>query len=251
MFLWNLASILYVVTSTGFLTGLWYSLYKTLKSRYRLEGEYTARIIAAFHGAVCVVLATICMAQGSDPLNKPGESNTPLETLTLQISVGYFVYDFVWCVKYQPEPKIMLLHHLASIFAMCYITILGRSGPEAIGGLCSMEVTNPLLQARWFLKHHNQKNTYLYWIVEYLFFGMFISVRLVYGSFLLHSVLTSELSNIVVKLSTISLYLISLAFMYNIVSIVLYRVRRKPQRTRLSALLEPESSKDVKRRSLE
>lgn len=56
---------------------------------------------------------------------------------------------------------------------------------------------------------------------------LFLSVRLVYGSYLLHSVLMSTKTNAIVKLITISLFLISLAFVQNIVSIVIYRLKRK------------------------
>uniref|UniRef100_A0A0A9XJP4 Transmembrane protein 136 n=1 Tax=Lygus hesperus TaxID=30085 RepID=A0A0A9XJP4_LYGHE len=245
----TLAALFYVITSTSVLTTLWYSLYIVLKRRYNLEGEYTTRIIAAFHGGLCVVLAAICLANGPNPLYSPGEPNTVMQIITMQISVGYFVYDFVWCVIYQPEPKIMLIHHLASIFAMSYIIILGRSGAEAIGGLCSMEVTNPLLQSRWFLRYYDKKDSFLFWTVEYLFFGLFLSVRLVYGSYLLHAVLMSENTNVIVKLITISLFLISLAFVQNIISIVVFRIRKKNKASPAvasSALLRHESSPDAR-----
>ncbi|BES94369.1 Transmembrane protein 136 [Nesidiocoris tenuis] len=242
----TLLAVFYVITSTSVMTAVWYSLYQTLKTRFNLDGEYTTRIIAGFHGALCVLLAFACMSRGLNPLQRPGEPNTWMEIITMQISVGYFVYDFLWCVKYQPEPKIMLVHHLASIFAMCYIIVLGRSGAEAIGGLCSMEITNPVLQARWFLRYYDKKNTYLFIFVEYSFFAMFLSVRLIYGSLLLHAVIMSEKTNVIVKMVTTSLFLISLAFVQNICAIVWRRIQRR-QQSRLAGNGDPgvsEQSRD-------
>ncbi|CAB0011467.1 unnamed protein product, partial [Nesidiocoris tenuis] len=186
----TLLAVFYVITSTSVMTAVWYSLYQTLKTRFNLDGEYTTRIIAGFHGALCVLLAFACMSRGLNPLQRPGA--------------------------------------------------------EAIGGLCSMEITNPVLQARWFLRYYDKKNTYLFIFVEYSFFAMFLSVRLIYGSLLLHAVIMSEKTNVIVKMVTTSLFLISLAFVQNICAIVWRRIQRR-QQSRLAGNGDPgvsEQSRD-------
>lgn len=219
-------SILPVITITGISTISWYGLYRKFRSAYSWEPEFTSRVVAAIH-AICVVcLAFISIKYGPDPLVDPGEPNTDLQVITMFISIGYFIYDFIWCIVYQPEPKIMLYHHLASIIAIFYILLHGSSGSEAVGGLGSLELTNPLLQARWFLRTLGYMNTTLYKFVEVTFFILFLVVRLGYGSKLLISVLRSQKSAIPVKGCTILLYLISLIFIYSIGRFVVRKLLR-------------------------
>ncbi|CAB0007465.1 unnamed protein product [Nesidiocoris tenuis] len=143
----TLLAVFYVITSTSVMTAVWYSLYQTLKTRFNLDGEYTTRIIAGFHGALCVLLAFASMSRGLNPLQRP---------------------------------------------------------------------------------------------------AMFLSVRLIYGSLLLHAVIMSEKTNVIVKMVTTSLFLISLAFVQNICAIVWRRIQRR-QQSRLAGNGDPgvsEQSRD-------
>ncbi|KAK9507436.1 hypothetical protein O3M35_007289 [Rhynocoris fuscipes] len=220
-----------VTSITSFSSFCWFSFYIKIKNNYDTEPEFSARIVAAVHAIIVVLLSYLSLTLGPNPLYDPGKSNTIFQTVTMFVSIGYFVYDFLWCIKYQPEPKIMLIHHLASIMAILYILFIGRSGAEAIGGLGSLELTNPLLQARWFLRTYNMKSTKLYMFVEYTFVALFLIVRLGYGSLLLVSVVRSDKTSIVVKLLTIVLYLISLAFIYSIARFVLKKYTRPTRRS--------------------
>lgn len=219
-------TLLSVTSISGISTVCWFSLYRKIKSTYSLEPEFTSRVVAAIHAILVVCLAFICIKYGPDPLYLAGEPNTNLQVITMFVSIGYFVYDFFWCVKYQPTPRIMLYHHLASIVAIYYILLHGSSGSEAVGGLGSLELTNPLLQARWFLRTLGYMNTTIYKVVEITFFLLFLIVRLGYGSWLLMSVLRSHKSALPVKMCTILLYLISLAFIYSIGRFVIRKLLR-------------------------
>lgn len=76
----------------------------------------------------------------------------------------------------------------AYIVFLYIIKCLSITGSEAVGGLGSLELTNPLLQARWFLRTLGQMDTILYKVVEVTFFFLFLIVRLGYGTWLLVSV---------------------------------------------------------------
>ncbi|CAH1405633.1 unnamed protein product [Nezara viridula] len=221
-------SIIQITTFSAISTFCWYAVYKKFRQLYKWEEEFCARVVAAIHAVIVVILSFISIKYGPDPIYSPGEDNTDLQVLTMLVSIGYFVYDFGWCIKHQPEPKIMLYHHLASICAIYYILLHGSSGSEAVGGLGSLELTNPLLQIRWLLRYLGYMDTIVYKVIEVTFFILFLLVRLGYGSWLLIAVVGSQKSAIPVKICTILLYLISLAFIYSIGRFVIRKLLRGP-----------------------
>ncbi|KAL1139490.1 hypothetical protein AAG570_006474 [Ranatra chinensis] len=191
-------------------------MYSGLILKYKFEAEFTSRLVAAIHAVLAVVLSFICILQGPDPLVTPGEENTLMQIATMVVSLGYFIYDLWWCVVHQTEPVIILVHHAASILAIFMILIYGSSGSEAVGGLASLEFTNPLLQARWFLRMYGYGEAPLHTLVEVLFIVSFLFFRLGYGSKLLYSVLSHDNVVFPVKLFTVLLYVISIMFIYYI-----------------------------------
>ena len=55
----------------------------------------------------------------------------------------------------------MLLHHSLSIFGMTWTLCAGKYGTEMMATIAGSEVTNPLLQLRWFLRETGRKDTRL------------------------------------------------------------------------------------------
>lgn len=78
-----------------------------------------------------------------------------------------------------------------------------------------------------------------------VFPALFLVVRLGYGSFLLYSVTMSKKTNLVVKLSTVLLYLISLAFIYSIGRFVVKKFTR-PARITEDSEEDEDDGGDVK-----
>ncbi|XP_014251267.1 transmembrane protein 136-like isoform X1 [Cimex lectularius] len=199
---------------------LWYQLYQFYRFKHKYGGEFTTRIVAGIHGVACIILSCLALIYGPDPLDGIGEPNTFLQSLTMVISLGFFVYDFVWCVKYQPEIKIILAHHFGGIVSLTFILCCGFSGAEAIAGLGSMEFTNPMVQARWFLRTFEKKDTILYQVVEYCFLVSFLTVRLGYGSCLFFAIMTSEKTLFMVKCCSLIMCGVSIALIYNILQFI-------------------------------
>jgi len=65
-------------------------------------------------------------------LDFAGEPNTRYEEGVLSLTLGYFLFDAIWVVKYQTEGPIMYIHHATSIMCVSYILISGVSGAEAL-----------------------------------------------------------------------------------------------------------------------
>eukprot|EP00042_Codosiga_hollandica_P022480 m.83349 g.83349 ORF g.83349 m.83349 type:complete len:164 (+) comp50804_c0_seq28:425-916(+) len=105
------------------------------------------------------------------------EPNTKLQTLAMQVCLAYFIYDTAWILRYQPNDKVMLIHHMTSATGLLFSLCVGVSGCELLATIGGAEVTNPLLQARWFLKETKQHSGTRYgFAVDFLFtltFGLF------------------------------------------------------------------------------
>ncbi|XP_039285184.1 TLC domain-containing protein 5 [Nilaparvata lugens] len=201
---------------------VWFALYFATRRMFSHKcTEFSSRIVACIHAISMTILCLLCLKQGPNPLDGgEGESNTWLQIFTMLSSLSYFVYDLCWCLYYQTEPIIMLLHHVASIISLGCILAMGLSGAEAVAGLGSMEVTNPLLQARWFLRTAGYNRTPIHTLVEVVFIVMFVAMRLVYGSRLTYTMITSNKVPWQVKTCTGALFLISITFLYHIFEFV-------------------------------
>ncbi|KAG8305854.1 hypothetical protein J6590_060209 [Homalodisca vitripennis] len=201
--------------STIWWTVLYFALVKT-KIWGQQSAEFYCRIVTVVHAVTVVTLSVGCYWQGPDPYKSPGERNTLLQDITLEISLGYFLYDLGWSLYHQTEPAIMILHHVVSVISIGTVLFTRTSGGEAVAGILSLEMTNPLLQMRWFLRTAGYNNTLAHTIVELLFVAMFLVMRLGLGSAITYCVVTSPKPRRDVKFCTLSLYLISLAFIFYI-----------------------------------
>lgn len=175
-----------------------------------------------------------------------GESNTTLQNITLVISLGYFIYDFFWCIYSQTEPFIMIIHHLASICSISNILFKGYSGAEAIGGIGSMEITNPLLQCRWFLRSSGYNKTPVHTIVEMLFIACFVIMRLGFGSYLTYIIILSNKPGLDIKICTLLLYGISWIFLYYIAQFILKKYFTRAEEHCSDFICEKDDPKDNK-----
>ena len=213
---------------------LWTDLYLILHAlNRRCSSEWNCRIIATFHGALS---ASLCLLSavflGPWPFSYIGEKSTELHTIIMVISLGYFLFDFSWCMYMQTEGPVMLAHHLISLFGLVYALYQGRYGSELTAVMGASECTNPLLQLRWFMKetgHYTGKKAV---IVDYLFVSLFLAARLGVGSVFHYVCQTSPKLNLIVKAGGNAFYIVSVAFGVQLL-IFFYRkyVKKRPRKT--------------------
>lgn len=141
-----------------------------------------------------------------------------MQKFTLSNSLGYFIFDMVWCLYYQTEGMTMIIHHFVSLMALIVLLVKGVSATEGISGIGGMEITNPLLQIRWFLRTTGKKETWYYTVVEVLFMLLFFFVRVFYGFFLIKRVVLHPKPDLLIKALATSFYLLTVTFMYYIAS---------------------------------
>lgn len=81
----------------------------------------------------------------------------------------------------------MMAHHLLSIVGLSWCLFGGYLGTELLATIGGAEITNPLLQLRWFLRETGHYNSVLGDVVDLTFMLSFAFFRIGFGSVLLYS----------------------------------------------------------------
>lgn len=164
--------------------------------------------------------------QGPWPFTEVGGPNTPLQVLVVEMCLGYFLFDFSWCLYFRSEGGVMLLHHSVSIMGLLVTTVTGYYGTEMIAAIFGSEMTNPLLQSRWFLKETGKYDTLLGEIVDHAFVIMFGVLRIGVGTYLLYSYYQQD-TDFLGRFSGTTLYAISWIFWISIVQYAVHKYQKK------------------------
>ncbi|KAA0716480.1 Transmembrane protein 136 [Triplophysa tibetana] len=195
------------------------------------DNEWNCRLVTLLHGVLIVCLtAYIAFIAGPWPFTHPGTENTSLQILALVLSLGYFLFDMAWCMFFRTEGLVMLAHHIISILGMLLALGLGESGVETCGVLLGSEITNPLLQARWFLKRKGRYDSLAGDVVDLLFIVLFALVRIGVGGRMLYCELTSPKPSMIMKVGGMTFYMLSWIFMMDIARFACRKARTKYSR---------------------
>nr|XP_028564306.1 transmembrane protein 136-like [Podarcis muralis]XP_028564307.1 transmembrane protein 136-like [Podarcis muralis]XP_028564308.1 transmembrane protein 136-like [Podarcis muralis] len=196
----------------------WFSLYTW--SCHWFKGrtyEWSCRLVTLTHGVLATCLSGyISFIDGPWPMSYPGSPNTTLQVHALCMSLGYFLFDLGWCVYFQAEGALMLAHHTVSILGITVSLALGESAAEVNGVIFGSEITNPLLQARWFLREKGLYHTLTGDVVDFFFVVLFTGVRIGVGAWLMYCVLMSPKPKWFIKVGGVIMYTVSWVFMVSI-----------------------------------
>eukprot|EP00741_Cyanophora_paradoxa_P024142 tig00021742_g23316.t1 len=107
----------------------------------RLTFDDKNRIISILHAIVAVALCLVERVQ--EPALNVGAPSTPFQHMILEISLGYFVYDFIAC-SIHGEDFAMTFHHIVTNLGLAFGVWLRQSGSELTACLFMMEASlNP------------------------------------------------------------------------------------------------------------
>lgn len=124
----------------------------------------------------------------------------------------------------------MLAHHASSIASIVLVLVTGKSGCETCATIFGTELTNPLLQSRWFLRQVGRYNGILGDVVDVLFITMFITMRFAIGSMLFYHVMASPRPSPVIKAGGVVIYFVSWVFMVDVTKFAVKKSRTKYKR---------------------
>lgn len=190
--------------------------------------EFNCRLVTLFHGIVAVGLTWyVGFVDGPWPLSHPGTENTVLQIVALEVTLGYFLFDVCWCVCHRSEGPVMLAHHAMSISGILLALGMGESGIETCAVIFGSEITNPLLQARWFLRTAGRYDSLLGDAVDLLFITLFAFVRVGVGGAMLFAELTSPRPSLIMKTGGSCMYVLAWIFMVDIAKFACKKSRAK------------------------
>nr|XP_061818739.1 TLC domain-containing protein 5-like [Nerophis lumbriciformis]XP_061818740.1 TLC domain-containing protein 5-like [Nerophis lumbriciformis] len=179
--------------------------------------EWNCRMVTLSHGVVIVLLtAYVIFVDGPWPLTHAGTENTRLQIRALSVCLGYFLFDIGWCVRFGTEGRVMLAHHAASIAGILLALLTGASACETCAVIFGSELTNPLLQTRWFLRRTGLYDSLLGDAVDLLFIFLFATVRVGVGGAMFYHELTSPRTAAVMKFGGVVMYGLAWVFMADI-----------------------------------
>lgn len=99
-------------------------------------------------------------------------------TLILTHSMGYFTHDLFWCAVHGETP-VMMFHHMLTVTGLFYYSFKINKQYFIVFAIGLTEISNPLLQLRWFLKYHDKRHGLVFKIVEAVFITIFLSMRVI------------------------------------------------------------------------
>lgn len=143
------------------------------------------------------------------------------------LTLGYFIFDLSWCIYFNSEGELMIYHHTLSICGMVIVLVLGQSATEVNAVVFVSEITNPLLQARWFLRDMGRYHSFVGEVVDFLFVTLFLVLRIAGGAWIMYSVVIAPRTILMLKLGVLAMYLVSLGFMLDICSFVRRKIVKK------------------------
>lgn len=220
----------------------WLSLYAACCRWHEHHSrEWSCRLVTLLHGvAVTCLSGYVVLLDGPWPLTHAGSPNTPLQIHVLALTLGYFIFDLGWCLYFQTEGDLMLLHHTLSICGMIVVLGLGKSATEVNAVVFVSEITNPLLQARWFLREMGRYHTLLGEVVDFFFVLLFLVLRIAGGALIMYAMLASPQPSWLLKAGGLAMYLVSLGFMVEICHFVRRKMLKKfPSWTSLRSMNAP------------
>ncbi|XP_028322594.1 transmembrane protein 136-like isoform X2 [Gouania willdenowi] len=196
----------------------WLGLYLLFCSTCAKRGpEWNCRLVTLTHGVTIVLLTGyVVFIDGPWPLTHAGTANTELQTLALAVCLGYFFFDMGWCVCHHSEGPLMLAHHAASIVGILLALFMGESACETCAVIFGSEITNPLLQTRWFLRQLGRYDSLLGDAVDLLFITLFATVRVGVGTAMFYCEITSPRTSMVMKVGGVLMYGLAWVFMVDI-----------------------------------
>ena len=120
---------------------------------------------------------------------------------------------------------VMIFHHMLSIFGNGFVLYRGTNGTELMATLFGSEITNPVLQLRWFLRCAGVSARYptVAMAVDLCFLVFFTVMRIGIGSVLLYCYLRHPAPDRMARVFSVIIYGLGWVFWY---SIVCYAIRK-------------------------
>ncbi|XP_041985910.1 TLC domain-containing protein 5-like [Aricia agestis] len=192
----------------------------------RHKPEWYSRMVTLLHGSVASFFGFYQCGLTSLSYSKLTEDNTASQYALMVWSWGYFAFDLMWCLIYTPRDYIILLHHASALVGVNVYMGKENTGCSFPCTVALLEITNPLLQTRWFLRECGHNKTVVYYTVEILYLLMFLALRGVLCTYFMYKIILSDTFGMDQKLISFALYIVSSALVYEIFGYIMYKYEK-------------------------
>ena len=214
--MWNI-----IIGSCGW-TLTYLFLLKTINIQSK---EAISRVLAFLHSFIASRCVEMFVLSYPFQFQEFGQTTGNAETRIIEFSVAYFLFETVYCLYSQTEDWIMMLHHFVSLSALTWCLWICSGGYECCLIIWSAEFTNPVLQARWFLRSWGWQGTLLGRVNEVLFVVLFFAMRGGFGMVYTYHLYKENRTEVVLKHFGYVFQLVNFLFLYQVGRLVLRRVR--------------------------
>lgn len=152
------------------------------KKKNKSDWPQQNTFVSFIHSSISSVLVIIGIIRSPEVLDDIFSHANYFNYLTIAFSLGYFVWDFIDCIRNLSASVIgVLVHHIAAFILFGYILFRTRNVGLAIYGL-SLEINSVFLHARRLLRWYkpasfsyefNEKLRYFITFANYLTFLIF------------------------------------------------------------------------------
>ena len=210
---------------------LWVNFYNILlRINVKRSAEWNCRILAGFHGSLSTIVCFIsAFILGPWPFTYVGYPPNVFHCAIIIMSLGYFLFDLVWCLYMHTEAHIMLIHHLLSLVGLGYVLWFNLYGCEITSILGASEVTNPILQLRWFFKQSGKYTGKMEVVIDWSFFILFILARLILGTALFIRLVLSPRLTVFAKACGGGMHMVGVVFSVHIALFIHRKYVKKEQ----------------------
>ncbi|MCO5554727.1 hypothetical protein L7F22_008261 [Adiantum nelumboides] len=192
--------------------------------------DFCNRVVSLLHVAVSLVLASLSVQDWHHIFWPLGNSPSPMQMLTMTVSLAYFVYDFFCCLFDTAIDYSNVIHHTVSISSLAYSVFNNKCGTEIVMCLWLSELSNPFMHARELLKELGLKDTTLALANDISFALVFGFARVVLGPYLVYLTVFAD-NPIMVKVGALGIQFVSIFWFYKIARMAVYKLsggKKKP-----------------------
>lgn len=192
------------------------------------------RMVSFIHGVLLVCLSAYDVFAYSVPYGSP---NTDLQTFTLTMSLGYFLYDTLAMAYYGLLDSPMMFHHSIVSLGMYLGLSFDASGSEILAGCYISEASNSVMHFRLMIRTLGLRHTKAYETAEYSYILLYIYYRLFKGLFVVYNTVACPVGHPVVKAIAVGVAIQSYFYVFRMVSILKSRLKEMNERRKADVSL--------------
>lgn len=125
-----------------------------------------------------------------------------------------------------------VVHHVITIAIISVVLSIGVSAEAATNIIFATEISTPFFMFRWFLREAQMKQTLLYHINDFIFFGLYMTFRVFIGTWYVWNVIIyPDCPPLVVELSLLAISAVSWAWVPSLCKMFFYKIKKMTSST--------------------